>query len=73
MSAEASKHDIDWQLHFARPLEPTLLQGEPNNVAMEAISRCAPTSAWSACVCESANLAACQAAALHAAGHHHMF
>jgi len=36
---EVQKHDIDWQLHFARPMESQLLQGELNNVAMEAVGR----------------------------------
>lgn len=40
LAAEVQKHEIDWQLHFARPLEPQLLTGDLNAVAMEAVGRC---------------------------------
>jgi hypothetical protein len=36
---DAQKHDIDWQLHFARPLEGQLLGERLSGFAQEAVSR----------------------------------
>ena len=35
--ADLTKHEIDWQLHFAKPMEDRLLEGRSKEVALEAV------------------------------------
>ena len=38
--ADQSKHQVNWQVDFARPLCPELLSGHLREIAEEALERC---------------------------------